>query len=156
MLKDILSISGHSGLFKLVSKAKNSIIVESLTDGKRIPVYASNRISALEDISIYTTDGDLKLTDVFITIFDNQYEVDSKVSADNLKRKFQQIILNYDDSKVYVSDIKKIFAWYNLLIDKGIISEETIKSYRESLEEEMKEAEKENADPEEVEEEKTE
>jgi len=161
MLKDILSISGHSGLFKLVSKAKNSIIVESLTDGKRMPVYASTRISALEDISIYTTDGDLKLAEIFIKIFENHIEVDSKVSSDNLKKKFQEIIPNYDDNKVYVSDIKKIFTWHNLLIEKEILSDDSIKTYKESLEEEEKEkaenaenAEKE--DTEEVKEEKSE
>jgi len=142
MLKDILSISGHTGLFRLVSKAKNGIIVESLNDEKRMPVYASSRLSALEDISIFLTEGDLKLTEVFIMIFENKIEVDSKVSSDNLKKNFLQILPNYDDSRVYVSDIKKIFSWYNQLIEKGIISEETIKSYKESLEEEKLEEEK--------------
>ena len=62
MLKGILSISGQTGLFKLVSQAKNSIIVESLIDGKRFPAYSTSRVSALEDISIYTEEGDVKLS----------------------------------------------------------------------------------------------
>ena len=68
MLKGILAVSGQSGLYKLVSQAKSSIIVESLKDGKRMPAYATSRISALEDISIFTEEADVKLIDVFKTI----------------------------------------------------------------------------------------
>jgi hypothetical protein len=161
MLKEILSVSGQAGLFKLLSKTKNSIIVESLIDGKRIPVYAATRISALDDIAIYTVNGDLKLADVFISIFDNKIEVDPKVSAQILKETFQKILPDYDKNKVYMSDIKKVFIWYNLLIEKGIITEESIKSYKESLEEEknaesemseseVKDNEVENSDTEDV------
>ncbi len=70
MLKGILAISGQAGLFKMVSQAKNSIIVESLVDGKRMPAYATSRISALEDISIFTEDDDVKLLEVFNMIFE--------------------------------------------------------------------------------------
>ena len=70
MLEKILSISGHGGLFKMVSQSKNSIIVESLVDGKRMPAYATSRISALEDISVFTEEGDKKLEEVFKLIFE--------------------------------------------------------------------------------------
>jgi hypothetical protein len=141
MLKEILSVSGQSGLFKLLSKTKNSIIVESLTDGRKIPVYATTRVSALDDISIYTTNGDWKLTDVFIIIFDNKTAVDPKVPANILKETFKNILPDYDESKVYMSDIKKVFTWYNILIEKGILTEESIKSYKETLEAEKAETE---------------
>ena len=141
MLKDILSISGQTGLYKLVLQAKNSIIVESLIDEKRMPVYASTKISALEDISIYTIDGDLKLAEILIKIFENKISVDSKISADSLKKQFKEILPNYDENRVYVSDIKKIFSWFNLLTEKEIITEETIKFYKESIEEAEREKE---------------
>ncbi len=118
MLKDILAISGQAGLFKMVSQSKNAIIVESLVDGKRIPAYASARISALEDISVYTYEGDVKLTDVFKNISEKESggaALDAKASNDSLKNYFAQILPNYDKERVYVSDIKKIISWYNLL-----------------------------------------
>ncbi len=132
MLKDILSISGHSGLFRLVSqgKGKGNIVVESLVDGKRIPAYATSRISALEDISIFTDSGDVKLVDVFLSLFENKIEVDSKATSNNLKSTFEKVLPNYDKDRVYVSDIKKIFLWYNLLIDKNVINPETITEYK--------------------------
>jgi hypothetical protein len=118
MLKDILAISGQAGLFKMVSQSKNAIIVESLVDGKRIPAYASARISALEDISVYTYEGDVKLTEVFKNISEKESggaALDAKASNDALKNYFTQVLPNYDKERVYVSDIKKIISWYNLL-----------------------------------------
>jgi len=118
MLKDILAISGQAGLFKMVSQSKNAIIVESLVDGKRIPAYASARISALEDISVYTYEGDVKLTEVFKNISEKEsggVALDAKASNDALKNYFTQVLPNYDKERVYVSDIKKIISWYNLL-----------------------------------------
>jgi hypothetical protein len=118
MLKDILAISGQGGLFKMVSQSKNAIIVESLVDGKRIPAYASARISSLEDISVYTDEGDIKLAEVFKNISDKENggpAIDSKASNEALKSYFAQILPQYDKDRVYVSDIKKIISWYNLL-----------------------------------------
>lgn len=134
MLKDILSISGQSGLFKLVSQGKNNIIVESLIDGKRMPAYATSRISALEDISIFTMDGDTKLTDVLVAVFENQLQVDPKDSSKDLKTAFAKALPDFDEERVYVSDIKKIFTWYNVLVEKGILTAETIKEYKEAAE----------------------
>lgn len=130
MLKDILSISGHSGLFKLVSQGKSNIIVESLLDAKRMPAYATSRISALEDISIFTNDGDVKLTDVFLSLFENQIEVDPKANSKDLKATFAKALPDFDQERVYVSDIKKIFSWYLLLVDKRIITEDTIEDHK--------------------------
>ena len=124
MLKDILSISGYGGLFKMISQGKNAIIVESLTDGKRMPAYASSRISALEDISIYTFDGDVKLEDVFKKIFEKENGgecISPKSSSDELKDYFTEILPNYDKERVYVSDIKKVMTWYNLLNSNNML-----------------------------------
>lgn len=124
MLKGILSISGQTGLFKLVSQAKNSIIVESLIDGKRFPAYSTSRVSALEDISIYTEEGDVKLSEILLKIYESTNGGETptaKASAQDLKNYFETIIPTYDKERVYVSDIKKVLAWYNLLVSKSLI-----------------------------------
>lgn len=123
MLKGLLAISGQRGLFKMVSQAKNSIIVESLIDGKRMPAYATSRISALEDISIYTEDEDVKLFDVFKAIYEKEnggQAIAPKSSGNELKAYFEEILPLYDKDRVYVSDIKKVLTWYNTLIEQGL------------------------------------
>ena len=124
MLKGLLAISGQRGLFKMVSQAKNSIIVESLLDGKRIPAYATSRISALEDISIYTEEEDVKLADVFKAIYEKANggkAIDPKSSGNELKNYFEEVLPSYDRDRVYVSDIKKVLTWYNILIENDLI-----------------------------------
>lgn len=124
MLKEILSISGQGGLFKVVSQGKNSLIVESLTDGKRMPAHASSRVSALEDISIYTEEGDVKLYEVLKRINEKENggpAIDSKSSNEQLKSYFLQVLPEYDKERVYVSDIKKVISWYNILQEKSML-----------------------------------
>ncbi len=124
MLKGILSISGYGGLFKMVSQAKNSIIVESIVDGKRMPTYATSRISALEDISVFTEEGDKKLEEVFKLIHEKengQQALSSKSTGDELKEYMKSVLPDYDKDRVYVSDIKKVISWYNLLIEKDLL-----------------------------------
>lgn len=133
MVKDILAISGYSGLFKLVSQAKNGVIVESLIDGKRMPAYTSAKISALEDISMYKMDGDILLGEVFSEIFEKDMNVDPKSDAKALKAAFKEVVPDFDEECVYVSDIKKVFAWYRLLKEKEIITADSVKSYKEEL-----------------------
>jgi uncharacterized protein DUF6852/uncharacterized protein DUF5606 len=118
MLKDILSISGHGGLFKFISQGRTGIIVESLEDKKRMNASASAKISALEDIAIFTDTEDLPLKDVFKAIFDKtngEAAINHKSSADELKKYFAEILPDYDRDRVYVSDIKKVINWYNIL-----------------------------------------
>ncbi len=125
MLKGILAVSGQGGLFKIVSQAKNSIIVESLIDGKRMPAYATSRISALEDISIFTEDGDVKLYDVFKNISEKEdggQAISHKASSNDLKNYFEEILPDYDKDRVYVSDMKKVIQWYNLLQEKEVLN----------------------------------
>lgn len=124
MLKGILSISGQPGLYKLVAEAKNRVIVESLTTGKRIPVGQTAKISSLEDIAIYTTNNDLPLKDVLKRIFEHEKggtSISAKANDKELKRYFGEVISEYDHDRVYTSDIKKIILWYNLLHEKDML-----------------------------------
>lgn len=127
-LKGILAVSGQPGLFKMVSQAKNSIIVESLTTKKRMPAYASQKISALEDIAIYTYTDEIPLLKIFQTIYklqEGKNAPDHKSSANILKDYMLQVLPDYDKDRVYVSDIKKLYQWYNLLNELKMIDLET-------------------------------
>ena len=119
MVKDILSISGHGGLFKYLKKSRNGIIVEHLETGKRMNADATARVNALEDISVYTVDGDIPLKDIFKAISEKEDGGPSlnpkKTSSNELREYFEEIAPEYDEEKVYVSDIKKILKWYNTL-----------------------------------------
>ncbi|WP_163325356.1 DUF5606 family protein [Draconibacterium mangrovi] len=124
MLKGILAISGHSGLFKMVAESKNSIIVESLDTQKRMPVYSTAKVSALEDIAIYTHESDVPLKDVFKAISDTEdggAAISHKSSGNELKTYFEKVLPDYDQDRVYVSDIKKVLQWYNALQEKDML-----------------------------------
>jgi len=124
MLKGILSISGQSGLFKLVAESKNNIIVESLETKKRIPVHSTTKVSALEDIAIYTDESDVPLKDIFKAISDKENggpAISHKVSGNELKNYFGEVVPDYDKDRVYVSDIKKVLQWYNVLQEKEML-----------------------------------
>lgn len=123
-LTGIIAISGKPGLFKVVAQGKNNLIVESLEDGKRIPAYSTDRISALEDISVYTYDEDASLNELFEVIYqkENGGEAPSHKSDKlTLENYLLEILPNYDQERVYFSDLKKIFQWYNLLHKKGLL-----------------------------------
>ncbi len=124
-IKDILTISGQPGLFKLVSQGKNAVIVENIETGKRMPSHANNRISALEDISVFTDSEELPLKELFIKIFtkENGQASDDpkKMSGEALKAYFTELVPDYDRDRVYVSDMKKAIQWYNLLTSKGML-----------------------------------
>lgn len=123
-LTGIIAISGKPGLFKVVAQGKNNLIVESLEDGKRFPAYSTDRISALEDISVYTYDEDASLSELFDTIFkkENGGEAPSHKSDKlTLENYLLEILPNYDQERVYLSDLKKIFQWYNLLHKSGLL-----------------------------------
>ena len=118
MLKDILAISGYGGLFKFISQGRTGIIVESLEDNKRMNASATAKISALEDIAIFTDIDDIPLKDVFKAIYEKEnggISINHKSSADELKNYFAEILPDYDRDRVYVSDIKKVISWYNNL-----------------------------------------
>jgi len=130
MIKDILTISGESGLFRKVSEVKNSLVVESLVDGKRRPAYSTSRVIYLDDVSIYTNNGDIKLSEIFVILHEKGSEVDPKAKPEVLKSYFEEVLPEYDKDRVYASDIKKLLSWFNLLKNKGIINDETIADYK--------------------------
>ena len=120
-LKDVISISGMSGLYKVVAQSKSGFIVESIADGKRSPVSSTQRISTLGDISIFTTKDELPLREVFLKIKETdggKPSVSSKAGSEELKKYFKNIVPDFDEQKVYPSDIKKVVTWYELLHDK--------------------------------------
>ena len=123
MLKGILSISGQPGLFKLVTETKNSIIVESLLTGKRIPAYSTSKISTLSDISIFTETGEILLTELFLRIQKSEKTISPKASANEIKAFFGEVLPEYDKDRVYVSDMKKIIQWHQLLSDQNLLTE---------------------------------
>ncbi len=122
-LSKIVSISGKPGLYLIKSQAIGRIIVESLLDGKCIPAFAHDRMSSLEEISIFSVDEDRPLKEVFKMIHDKMGDkVDfdfKKVSNEQLCAKFLEVMPDYDQDAVYPSDMKKVFAWYQLLMDKN-------------------------------------
>ncbi len=125
MLKEILSISGKPGLFKLISNTPNALIVESLLDGKRSPAYSNAKIIALEDISIYTENEDIPLKSVFKRIFEKENgkpAINHKESANAITAYIESVLPEYDKNRVYVSDMRKMIQWYNLLLSKNLLN----------------------------------
>ena len=117
-VKDLMAISGKGGLFRYLAQARNGVVVESLEDKKRHVAPATARVSALEDIAIFTTGEEVPLADIFMKIYEEENggpSLSHKASADELKSRFAEILPDYDEERVYVSDIKKVFQWYNLL-----------------------------------------
>ncbi len=123
--KEIIAISGHPGLFRHISQARNGIIVESLITKKRMPAYASMKVSTLEDIAVFTTEGEVALKEVFKKIFEKEsggrVPVDPGDPAEKMKEYLALVIPEYDRERVYLSDIKKLFNWYNILQESGIL-----------------------------------
>ena len=125
MLKNILAITGKPGLYKLVSRGSNMLIVESLVDGKRMPTYARDKIVSLGEISMFTNGEDARLGDVLTAAGKKEalkpVGFDPK-KADNktLCAWFDEVLPNWDQDRVYPSDIRKLSQWYNILINAGI------------------------------------
>ncbi len=124
MLKTILSISGRPGLFRLVNRGKGMLIVEDIASGKRTPAYARYKVISLGDISIYTDEGDTPLSGVLDAVKTknegNPVDIKSLGKDDAVRAYFAEILPNFDQEKVYTTDIKKLLSWYNLLISAGI------------------------------------
>lgn len=125
-LKETLAISGHSGLFKFVSQGRNGIVVESFADKKRSFVPATTKVSSLDDIAVYTSDEEVPLKEVFKNIFEKETggkAIDTKTaSPDDLKKYMEKIMPDYDRERVYVSDIKKMMSWYNILHEQNLLN----------------------------------
>ena len=124
-LDSILAISEKPGLYKLITKTRNGFIAESLIDGKRLSVNLSRNVSLLSDIAIYTLTEEVPLQKVFkqINIKEkgNKTSISHKDSNDNLEEYFFSILQDYDEDRVYASDIKKIIRWYNILQENNML-----------------------------------
>ncbi|MGL5892363.1 MAG: DUF5606 family protein [Bacteroidia bacterium] len=124
-LSNVISIAGLPGLYKVIAQAKNGVVVESLVDKKRTTAFASQRISALSDISIYTTGEDMPLKDVFAKVYaveNGGQALDTKSANDAALHEYTAKVLpEYDKDRVHTSDLKKLFTWYNLLQKAGLL-----------------------------------
>ena len=123
MLREILAITGKPGLYKILSHNGKTLIVEELVSGKRFPVSPRDRVVSLGDIAMYTESEDKPLGEILDTIYAKEEgkKLDLKgiISGDGLKSQFEVYIPDFDKERVHDSDIKKLFTWYNLLVDKG-------------------------------------
>jgi len=124
-LESILSISKKPGLFKLITQTRSGFIAESLIDGKRLSVNSRSNISLLSEIAIYTLAEDVPLREVLKKIKTkekgNKTSISHKDSKDNLEEYFFSILQDYDEDRVYPSDIKKVIRWYNILQEKDML-----------------------------------
>lgn len=123
-LEGIINVAGKPGLYKVVSQGNNTVIVESLTDKKRAPLYSHNQANTLEEIGIYTYDDTKQLSEIFDDIAkkeDCKQAISHKSSNNELNTYFREILTDYDEDRVYISDIKKVIQWYNALQKAGLI-----------------------------------
>lgn len=124
MLKGIIAITGKPGLYRLLSRGKNALIVEDLRTGKRQPAYNHEKVISLADISIYTENGDVPLPEVLekVSAYTGGQPVDLKAFATDadLRSYFAEILPDYDKERVYTTDIRKLLSWYNQLIAAGV------------------------------------
>ncbi|MDP4290198.1 MAG: DUF5606 domain-containing protein [Bacteroidota bacterium] len=123
-LKKILSIAGKPGLYKLVAQSKNGFVIESLIDGKRMNAFMNEKISSLEEISIFSNSEDIGLKAVLQNMYNEtngQKAIDHKADDAAIKAFFEKTVPDYDKERVYVSHMRKVISWYNLLLEKGIL-----------------------------------
>ena len=123
-LEGIISITGKSGLFKVISQGNNVVIVENLTDKKRMPITARYQANSLNEIGVYTLENTSPLSDIFDIIAKKEnakQSISHKANKEDLIQYFEEILPNYDVERVYISDIKKVIQWYNALQTAGLI-----------------------------------
>ncbi|UAB74626.1 DUF5606 domain-containing protein [Mesoflavibacter sp. SCSIO 43206] len=125
-LEKVLAISGKPGLYKLVTQTRTGFIAESLIDQKRLAIGIQQNVSVLSEIAIYTLTEEVPLADVFRKISDKENgqetAISHKDSKDKLEEYFFEVLPDYDEDRVYVSDIKKVIQWYNLLVKNDLLN----------------------------------
>ena len=126
MFERILTISGKPGLYQLLSQGRNMFIVESVdATKKRMPVYNSDKVVMLDDIAIYTDTEEVPLREVFAKIYEKENAVlsfDTKsATPEELVEYFESVMPDYDRERVYLTHIKKIYSWYNILVANGVV-----------------------------------
>lgn len=128
-LQKVLAITGKPGLYELKVQTRTGFVAESLLDGKKITVGLRNNVSLLSEISIYTYEGEVKLAEVFKAMaqkHEGQSAISHKEDGQVLLNYFREVLPNFDEDRVYLSDIKKVVQWYNLLQPKGMVSVEAL------------------------------
>ena len=124
-LEKILSVAGKPGLYKLITQTRSGFVAESLLDGKRISVGLRSNVSVLSEIAIYTLEEELPLREVFLKIQEKEKggktSIGHKEDKIKLEEYFFEVLPNYDEDRVYASDIKKIIQWYNALVDNDMV-----------------------------------
>ncbi|MEO4004888.1 MULTISPECIES: DUF5606 domain-containing protein [unclassified Flavobacterium] len=126
-IERILAISGKPGLYALKLQTRTGFVAESLLDGKKITVGLRSNVSLLSEISIYTYDGEIRLAEVFRAIAekeDNGPAISHKEDNATLETYFREVLPEFDEDRVYASDIKKVLNWYNMLQANGLVSKE--------------------------------
>lgn len=122
-LKDILAISGMPGLYKYVARSQRGVIVESLADGKRLNAAMASKMSALTEISMFAENEDVPLATVLTNIYNytqGKEAISHKEAPEKIKAYMAEILPDYDRERVHVSDMKKLFQWYNILVNAGM------------------------------------
>lgn len=123
MLRTIISITGKPGLFKILSQSPRTIVVEDITSGKRFPVGPREKVISLGDIAMYTEGEDKPLDQILNLVYEKEngqaIDIKSLIKNNTLRDEFRAILPDFDEDRVYTSDIKKLFTWYNILIAAG-------------------------------------
>ena len=122
-LKDILAIAGQPGLFKFVARSSNGVIVESLSDHKRMNATGTAKVSSMTEIAIYTYEEDMPINEVFTNLYNHtggKAAISHKSEPQLLKALIAEVIPEYDRERVHVSDMKKVVMWYNALVEAGM------------------------------------
>jgi hypothetical protein len=141
-IQKILAISGKPGLYELKVQTRTGFVAESLLDGKRITVSMRSNVSLLSEIAVYTYSEEVRLAEVFKAIATKENDglaISHKEDDTKLKEYFREILPEFDEDRVYTSDIKKIFNWYNLLQPKGLVTLEELSKVEEKPAEETAE-----------------
>ncbi len=122
-LKDILAIAGQPGLYKFVARSSNGVIVESLSDHKRMNATGTAKVSSMAEIAIYTYEEDMPINEVFTNLYNHtggKAAISHKSEPQLLKALIAEVIPEYDRERVHVSDMKKVVMWYNALVEAGM------------------------------------
>ena len=137
-LEGIINVSGKPGLFKIISRSNNTVIIESLTDQKRTAIYSHNQANLLDEIGIYTYNDTVPISDIFTEIAKKTScgpSISHKSSKDELMTYFRDILPEYDEDRVYMSDIKKVIQWYNIMQSVNLIKISKKKTKKETKKE---------------------
>lgn len=143
MLREILAITGKPGLFKIISQGNRMLVVEELKTGKRFPASSRDKVVSLGDIAMYTTGDDKPLGEILDLVYAHNegksIDVKKLIADGKLRDEFEAVLPDFDKDRVYDNDIKKLFTWYNILLENGYTKFTEEKEEKQSEEEPAKE-----------------